>query len=58
MTVFAALDVSKRSTSIHVVDAQGACLWRGKTLTNPDALAEALAPFSSDLEKVGLETRT
>lgn len=32
MTAFAALDVSERSTSIHIVDEKGTCLWRGKTL--------------------------
>ena len=37
MTAFAALDVSKRSTSIHIVDEKGTCLWRGKALTDPDA---------------------
>ena len=56
MAAFAALDVSKKSTSIHIVDEKGVCLWRGKTLTNPDALAEALSPFSDDLALVGLET--
>lgn len=56
MTAYAALDVSKKSTSIHVVDEKGTCLWRGKALTDPDALAEALAPFAADLALVGLET--
>lgn len=56
MSLFAALDVSKRDTSIHVVDSKGTCRWRGKVLTNPDAIAEALAPLSDRLEKVGLET--
>ena len=56
MAAFAALDVSKKSTSIHIVDEKGVCLWRGKTLTDPDALAEALSPFSDDLTLVGLET--
>ena len=56
MPAFAALDVSKKSTSIHVVDEAGTCLWRGKAPTDPDALAEALAPFAPDLAKVGLET--
>lgn len=56
MPMFAALDVSKRSTSIHVTDEAGACLWRGKTLTDPDALAAALVPFAADLAKVGMET--
>lgn len=31
MAAFAALDVSKKSTSIHIVDEKGVCLWRGKT---------------------------
>lgn len=55
MPVFAALDVSKKSTSIHVTDEAGTCLWRGKALTDPDALTVALAPFVADLAKVGLE---
>ena len=53
MTAFAALDVSKRSTSIHIVDEKGTCLWRGKTPTDPEALAMALSPFSNDLNLVG-----
>ncbi|MDO9524031.1 MAG: IS110 family transposase [Gemmobacter sp.] len=56
MTVFAALDVSKKSTSIHIVDEKGTCLWRGKTLTDPDALASVLSPYANDLSLVGLET--
>ena len=56
MAAFAALDVSKKSTSIHIVDEKGLCLWRGKTLTNPAALGEGLSPFSDDLTPVGLET--
>ena len=57
MTAFAALDVSKKTTSIHVVDEKGVCLWRGKSLTDPDALAVALSPFADDLALVGLENR-
>ena len=56
MPVYAALDVSKKSTQVHVVDERGTCLWRGKSLTHPEALAETLAPFANDLVKVGLET--
>lgn len=56
MPAYAALDVSKKSTSIHVVDETGTCLWRGKAATDPDAIAEALAPFGGALAKVGLET--
>lgn len=35
---------------------RGDCLWRGKALTNPAALAETLAPFADDLAKIGLGT--
>ncbi len=35
---------------------RASCLWRGKTLTDPDALAVALSPFAYDLALVGLET--
>ena len=42
MPVYAALDVSKASTQVHLVDETGTCLWRGKSLTHPEALAEAL----------------
>lgn len=56
MTTLAALDVSKTSTSIHVVDEKGACVWGGKVLTDPDALAAALSPFADDLALTGLET--
>jgi hypothetical protein len=30
MGTFVALDVSLQSTSVHVVDQQGRCLWRGR----------------------------
>lgn len=56
MPIYAALDVSKKTTSIHVVDDTGKCLWRGKAATEPGALAEALAPFGAELVRVGLET--
>lgn len=56
MPAYAALDVSKRMTSIHVVDEAGRRLWRGKAATDPDAIAAALAPFMGELVRVGLET--
>lgn len=55
MAAFAALDVSKKSTSIHIVDEKGVCLWRGRTLTNPAALAEALSRFLMTLPSLGLK---
>lgn len=56
MPVYVALDVSQAITQVHVVHETGTCLWRGKSLTHPEAQAEALAPFARDLVKVGLET--
>lgn len=56
MPLFAALDVSKKDTQVHVVNEQGKCLWRGKVLTNPDDIARSLEPYAPALETVGLET--
>ena len=56
MPMFAALDVSKKETQIHVVDVSGKCIWRGKVPTNPRDIATVLHPYASQLEKVGLET--
>ncbi|HPR08710.1 MAG TPA: transposase [Denitromonas sp.] len=56
MPLFAALDVSKKSTQVHIVDDAGTLVWRGKALTDPDSLAEVLAPYRANLSKVGLET--
>lgn len=56
MPVYAALDVSMKTTAIHVADATGKPLWQGKAATHPDAIAKALRPFLPDLVLVGLET--
>lgn len=56
MTVYAALDVSMKTTTIHVANATGKRLWQGKAATHPDAIAETLRPFAADLALVGLET--
>ena len=39
MGSYVALDVSLRSTSVHIVDETGKCLWRGKCASEPKALA-------------------
>ena len=41
MAQYVALDVSMKSTSLHVVDAQGRCLWRGTCATDPSQLPNA-----------------
>lgn len=56
MASYAALDVSMKSTSVHVVDAAGKCLWRGKVPTDPDRIADALRLRAPGLARVGLET--
>jgi len=48
MGTYVGLDVSLRSTSVHVMDEAGKCLWRGKCAAEPAALAA--------LVRVGLET--
>jgi transposase len=56
MPAYAALDVSMKATSIHIVDDTGARLWRGKVATDPGPIAEALRRHAPDLARVGLET--
>jgi transposase len=53
---YAALDVSMRTTSVHVVDDTGACRWRGKVPTDPGAIAAAVRRHAPELARVGLET--
>ena len=42
MPHYAALDVSNQETAIHVVDEAGRTVWRGKRVSDPEALAAAL----------------
>jgi len=39
---FVGLDVSQRSTSICILDGQGARVWRGKCATYPAAIEEVI----------------
>ena len=56
MSAYVALDVSLQSTSVHVVDEQGRCLWRGKCPTDVAALASTIRQHAPEVELVGLET--
>jgi transposase len=56
MVAYAALDVSMRTTCIHIVDETGRRLWRGKAGTDPCLIADALAAHAPQLVRVGLET--
>lgn len=40
--VYAALDVSDKSTQVCVVDGAGVVLWAGACATDPDAIARTL----------------
>ena len=53
---YVALDVSLRSTSVHIVDQQGRCLWRGKCPTDLGALSSTIRQHAPEVERVGLET--
>lgn len=56
MKIFAALDVSDKSTHVCVVDGDGVVMWRGVCATDPAVLAATLARHAPGLERVVLET--
>jgi len=55
MAYYAALDVSTESTSICIVDREGAILHEGKAATEPRAIHEFLQSTGLPLTRVGLE---
>jgi transposase len=56
MDCFVGLDVSQESTSICIVDADGSRVWEGKTRSDPESIAGALASRVPRSAPVGLET--
>ena len=56
MAEYVALDVSSRSTSVHIVDQQGRRLWRGTCPTDVAALVSTIRRHAPAVERVGLET--
>jgi len=56
MAEYVALDVSLRSTSVHIVDERGRCLWRGTCPTDVTALSSTIRKHAPAVERVGLET--
>lgn len=50
------LDVSQAPTSICVIDEAGAIVWRGKTISEPDAIVAALDAHTHRVARIGLET--
>jgi transposase len=55
MAHFAGLDVSIEETAVCVVDDQGTVLLQCSVATEPEAIAEALAPFAATLRRAGHE---
>lgn len=55
MDYFAGLDVSISETAICVVDAEGAVALKASVVTEPEAIAKALAPFARRLRRAGHE---
>lgn len=54
--VYAALDVSDKSTQVCVVDAAGKAVWAGVCQTDPAVIATVLEKRAPDLVRVVLET--
>ena len=55
MAHFAGLDVSIDETAVCVVDDPGMVLLQCSVATEPEAIAEALAPFAATLRRAGHE---
>jgi hypothetical protein len=55
MAVFVGLDVSLRTTSICVVEANGSPVWEGKAKSEPTMLIKALIGCRNEIALVGLE---
>ena len=53
---YVGLDVLLETTSISVIDHNGAIVWRGKCSTEPEPIRETLRKHASALVRVGLET--
>jgi transposase len=53
---YVGLDVSLETTSICVVDQNGATVWRGKCSTEPQPICETVRKHAPGLVRVGLET--
>src|SRR5437763_16777923 len=55
MTLYAALDVALEKTALCIVDREGAVVLEASIATDPDVIAESLAPFRLRLARLGLE---
>ena len=55
MARFVGLDVSLKTTSICIVEADGSPVWQGKAEREPSALVKVLARWRADIAFVGIE---
>jgi transposase len=55
MSAYAGLDVSLNDTSVCVVNGEGGLVLECKVGSEPDAIAKALQPHSTNLRRVGIE---
>jgi transposase len=55
MALFVGLDVSLRTTSICVVEANGSTVWEGKAESEPALLIKALIGWRSEITLIGIE---
>lgn len=55
MALFVGLDVSLKTTSICIVEANGKLVWEGKSLSEPVPLLKALAPWRKKIKLIGIE---
>ena len=53
---YVGLDVSLKETSICVVDESGKVVWRGRTDSTPQAIAEAIKRHARHVVRIGLES--
>jgi transposase len=55
MAMFVGLDVSLKTTSICVVEADGSAVWEGKAESEPASLVKALSRWHNKITLVGIE---
>jgi transposase len=55
VALFVGLDVSLRTTSICIVEANGKVVWEGKAVSEPVPLIKALAPWRKRIKLIGIE---
>src|SRR5437870_772615 len=55
MALFVGLDVSLKTTSICIVEANGKLVWEGKAASEPVPLVKAIAPWRKRIKLIGIE---